>query len=100
MANKSGVEFDQFDATEVLKRPPYIADLKPSGRYVAKDMLEARGAPLSMKTLLDRDVLLRGNLAPDGALIKVAGMAGLRFSAPSTVTHMGGVAEKVCYADI
>ena len=36
---------------------PYIADLKPGGRYVAKDMFEAGGVPLLMKTLLDHGFL-------------------------------------------
>jgi dihydroxy-acid dehydratase len=126
IAHECGIKFDIFDVAEILKRTPYIADLKPSGRYVAKDMFEAGGVPLLMKTLLDhgflhgdcltvtgrtiaenlkavkwnpdQDVIypadkpllptggvvgLRGNLAPDGAIVKVAGMAGLRFSGPA-----------------
>ena len=39
------------------RRTPYIADLKPGGRYVAKDMFEAGGIPLLMKTLLDHGFL-------------------------------------------
>ena len=42
---------------EIFKRTPYIADLKPGGRYVAKDMFEAGGIPLLMKTLLDHGYL-------------------------------------------
>src|SRR6204780_1719080 len=57
IANECGIEFDLFDVAEVLKRTPYIADLKPSGRYVAKDMFEAGGVPLLMKTLLDHGFL-------------------------------------------
>ncbi len=126
IAHECGVKFDLFDVAEVLKRTPYIADLKPSGRYVAKDMFEAGGIPLLMKTLLDHGYLhgdcltvtgrtiadnlksvqwnpdqdvvrpadkpilptggvvgLRGNLAPEGAIVKVAGMEGLRFSGPA-----------------
>jgi dihydroxy-acid dehydratase len=126
IAHECGIKFDLFDVAAVLKRTPYIADLKPSGRYVAKDMFEAGGVPLLMKTLLDRGFLhgdcltvtgrsiaenlkavkwnpdqdvvrpadrpilptggvvgLRGNLAPDGALVKVAGMPGLHFSGPA-----------------
>src|ERR1700726_1637410 len=121
IANECGIKFDLFDVAEVLKRTPYIADLKPAGRYVAKDMFEAGGVPLLMKTLLDNGFLhgdcltvtgrtiaenlksvkwnpdqdvvypadkplsptggvvgLKGNLAPEGAIVKVAGMAGLR----------------------
>jgi dihydroxy-acid dehydratase len=123
IANECGVKFDLFDVAEVFKRTPYIADLKPGGRYVAKDLFEAGGVPLLMKTLLDhgymhggcmtvtgrtiaenlksvrwnddQDVVrsadkpllatggvvgLVGNLAPDGAIVKVAGMSKLTFS--------------------
>src|SRR5690242_4724510 len=126
IAHEVGVEFDLFDVAEVFKRTPYVADLKPSGRYVAKDLFEAGGIPLLMKTLLDygylhgdcitvtgrsiadnlksvvwnkdQDVVrpanmplmatggvvgLKGNLAPDGAIVKVAGMAGTVFSGPA-----------------
>jgi dihydroxy-acid dehydratase len=123
IANECGIEFDLFDVAEVFKKTPYVADLKPAGRYVAKDMFEAGGVPLLMKTLLDHGFLhgecltvtgrtiaenlksvkwnddqdvvhpadkpmlatggvvgLKGNLAPDGAIVKVAGMERLRFS--------------------
>jgi dihydroxy-acid dehydratase len=126
IANECGIKFDLFDVAEILKKTPYIADLKPSGRYVAKDMFEAGGVPLLMKTLLDNGFLhgdcltvtgrtiaenlkavrwnpdqdvvypadkpllptggvvgLKGNLAPEGAIVKVAGMAGLRFTGPA-----------------
>src|SRR5579883_1844619 len=126
IAHECGVKFDLFDVAEVLKRTPYIADLKPSGRYVAKDMFEAGGIPLLMKTLLDHGYLhgdcltvtgrtiadnlksvkwnehqdvvrqadkpilptggvvgLKGNLAPEGAIVKVAGMERLQFSGPA-----------------
>jgi dihydroxy-acid dehydratase len=126
IANECGIKFDLFDVAEILKKTPYIADLKPSGRYVAKDMFEAGGVPLLMRTLLDNGflhgdcltvtgrtiaenlktvkwnpdqdvvypadkplsptggvVVLKGNLAPEGAIVKVAGMAGLRFTGPA-----------------
>jgi dihydroxy-acid dehydratase len=126
MAHEAGIKFDLFDVAEVFKRTPYIADMKPGGRYVAKDMFEAGGVPLLMKTLLDhgylhgdcltvsgrtiadnlknvrwnpdQDVIrpadkplsptggvvgLRGNLAPDGAIVKVAGLKTLKFSGPA-----------------
>jgi dihydroxy-acid dehydratase len=126
IAHECGIKFDLFDVAEVFKRTPYIADLKPGGRYVAKDMFEVGGIPLLMKTLLDhgymhgdcltvtgrtmaenmakvkwndqQDVVrpankpmtptggvvgLKGNLAPDGAIVKVAGMAKLTFSGPA-----------------
>src|SRR3712207_2017456 len=53
IAHECGIKFDLFDVAEIFKRTPYIADLKPGGRYVAKDMFEAGGVPLLMKTLLD-----------------------------------------------
>ncbi len=126
IAHECGIDFDLHDVAEVFKRTPYIADLKPGGKYVAKDMFEAGGIPLLMKTLLehgylhgdcmtvtgrtiaenmekvrwnpDQDVVypadkpitptggvvgLRGNLAPEGAIVKVAGMKNLRFSGPA-----------------
>jgi dihydroxy-acid dehydratase len=126
IANECGIEFDLFDVARVFKKTPYIADLKPGGRYVAKDMFEAGGVPLLMKTLLDHGFLhgdcltvtgrtiaenlkavkwndaqdvvhpadkpmlptggvvgLRGNLAPEGAIVKVAGMERLQFSGPA-----------------
>src|SRR5215207_7728229 len=60
IAHECGIDFDLFDVAEVFKRTPYIADLKPGGRYVAKDMFEAGGVPLLMKTLLDHG-FLHGN---------------------------------------
>ena len=126
IANECGIKFDLFDVAEVFKKTPYIADLKPSGRYVAKDMFEAGGVPLLLKTLLDHGFLhgdcltvtgrtlaenlksvkwnadqdvvhpadrpilatggvigLKGNLAPEGAIVKVAGMERLHFAGPA-----------------
>src|SRR3954463_3968090 len=53
IAHECGIEFNLFDVAEVFKRTPYVADLKPGGRYVAKDMFEVGGIPLLIKTLLD-----------------------------------------------
>jgi dihydroxy-acid dehydratase len=128
MANECGIDFDLFDVAEVFKSTPYIADLKPGGKYVAKDMHEAGGVYMAMKTLLDGGFIdpnpitvtgktigenleeitwnpdqkvfydvktpitptggvvgLKGSLAPDGAIVKVAGMARLQFSGPARV---------------
>jgi dihydroxy-acid dehydratase len=128
IANEAGIEFDLLDVCKIFKKTPYIADLKPSGKYVAKDMHEAGGMPVLMKTLLDagflhgdcmtvtgktvaenlknvvfrtdQDVIrpatkplsptggvvgLRGNLAPDGAIVKVAGMKGLKHTGPARI---------------
>jgi dihydroxy-acid dehydratase len=126
IAHECGIKFDLFDVAEIFKKTPYIADLKPGGRYVAKDMFEVGGIPLLMKTLLDNGYLhgdcmtvtgrtiaenmasvkwnpqqdvvrpadkpitvtggvvgLQGNLAPDGAIVKVAGMSNLKFTGPA-----------------
>jgi len=128
MAHEAGIDFDLFDVGEIFRRTPYIGDLKPGGKYVAKDLFEAGGIPLVMKALLDggylhgdaltvtgrtvaenlakvkfnehQDVIrktsdpisptggvvsLRGNLAPDGAIVKVAGLKTLRFTGPARV---------------
>ncbi|MEM1196123.1 MAG: dihydroxy-acid dehydratase [Pseudomonadota bacterium] len=128
MANEAGIPFDLFDVAEIFKSTPYIADLKPGGRYVAKDMHQAGGVYMGMKTLLDGGFLdpeprtvtgktlgenieeitwnpdqkvfypvsdpitptggvvgLKGTLAPDGAIVKVAGMERLEFSGPARV---------------
>ena len=126
MASEAGIEFDLFDVAEIFKSTPYIADLKPGGKYVAKDMYEAGGVYMLMKTMLANDLLdgncmtvtgrtlgenidqvtwnpdqkviydvktpitptggvvgLRGSLAPDGAIVKVAGMHRLQFEGPA-----------------
>src|ERR1700676_2836743 len=57
IAHECGIKFDLFDVAEIFKKTPYVADLKPGGRYVAKDMFEAGGIPLLMKTLLDNGFL-------------------------------------------
>ena len=128
MASEAGIEFDLFDVAEAFKSTPYVADLKPGGRYVAKDMYEAGGVYMLMKTMLANDLLdgscmtvtgktlgenidevtwnpdqkviydvktpitptggvvgLRGTLAPDGAIVKVAGMKRLQFTGTARV---------------
>jgi dehydratase family protein len=57
IAHECGIAFDLFDVAEVFKRTPCIADLKPAGRFVAKDLFEADGVPLLMKALLDNGFL-------------------------------------------
>jgi dihydroxy-acid dehydratase len=126
IAHEAGIDFDLHKIAEIFRRTPYIADLKPSGRYVAKDLYDVGGVPVLMKALLDggylhgdcitvtgrtmaenlkgvslpknQDVVrptsaplsptggvvgLRGNLAPQGAIVKVAGMKNLRFRGPA-----------------
>jgi len=126
IAHEAGIKFDLFDVARIFEKTPYIADLKPGGKYVAKDLFEAGGIPLLMKTLLDHGYLhgdcltvtgrtlaenmehvawndrqdvvrpadkpitttgggvgLKGNLASEGAIVKIAGMSNLRFSGPA-----------------
>ncbi len=128
MAHEAGIRFDLHDVAEIFKSTPYIADLKPGGKYVARDMHEAGGVYMAMKTLLDGGFLdpepltvtgrtlgenieevtwnpdqkvfyafddpitptggvvgLRGSLAPEGAIVKVAGMHRLQFTGPARV---------------
>ncbi len=117
IANECGIDFDIFAVGEIFKKTPYIADMKPGGKYVAKDLFEVGGVQMILKVLLDAGyihgdcmtvtgktmaenladikfnenqsvvyrpekplsptggvVTLRGNLAEDGAVVKVAGM--------------------------
>ena len=57
MANEAGIKFDLFDVAEIFKKTPYLASLKPGGKYVAKDMWEAGGVPMLMRILLDAGLL-------------------------------------------
>jgi len=123
IANECGIKFDLMDVAKIFKKTPYLADLKPGGKYVAKDMFEAGGVPMLLKTLLDGGFIhgecltvtgktmkenlnnvvfnddqkvlrrynnpisqdggvvgLKGNLAPEGAIVKVAGLKKLQFT--------------------
>jgi dihydroxy-acid dehydratase len=126
MAHECGIKFDLHDVAKIFKKTPYIADLKPGGKYVALDLFNVGGIPVVIKELLDAGLLhgdvltatgktlaenhkdikfpadqdviyrvkdcitptggvvgLKGNLAPDGAIVKVAGMKRLVFSGPA-----------------
>jgi dihydroxy-acid dehydratase len=139
MAHECGIAFDLMDVCAIFKRTPYIADLKPAGRYVAKDVYDIGGVPQVMKALLDGGYLhedcltvtgktvkenlagvafngnqkvvypvarplsptggvvgLTGSLAPDGAIVKVAGMSMLRFRGPARVFDC----EEDCFAAV
>ena len=128
IAHEAGIAFDLFDVAAIFKRTPYLASLKPGGEYVAKDMWEAGGVPMLLKTLHDGGFIhgdcmtvtgktiaenlknvvfnkkqkvmrpvddplapsggvvgLSGNLAPDGAIVKVAGLKHLRHRGPARV---------------
>ena len=122
LAHEAGIDFDLHDVARIFRKTPYIADLKPAGRYVAKDLFEIGGVPVLMKALddggylhgdcltvngktiaenladvafpADQDIVhptsnpisptggvagLRGNLAPEGGIVKVAGLQTLQF---------------------
>ncbi|MHA1530114.1 MAG: dihydroxy-acid dehydratase [Alphaproteobacteria bacterium] len=128
IAHEAGIAFDLMDVCEIFRSTPYFVDLKPGGKYVAKDLYEAGGVPVVMKELLRAGLLhggcmtvtghtvaenlagieggaegrvihpvetpitatggvvgLKGNLAPDGAIVKVAGMKKQRFEGPARV---------------
>jgi dihydroxy-acid dehydratase len=123
IANEIGIKFDLMDVAKIFKKTPYLADLKPGGKYVAKDMWKAGGVPMLLKTLMDGGYIhgdcmtvtgktlkenlknvkfnknqkvmrkydnplspdggvvgLKGNLAPEGAIVKVAGLKKLQFT--------------------
>ena len=122
IANECGIDFTMDDVVEIMRRTPYIADLKPGGKYVALDVHNIGGIPVILKALMDGGLLhgdcmtvsgktlaenladvvfprdqdvvypvsqaisqtggvvgLKGNLAPDGAIVKIAGMENLVF---------------------
>jgi dihydroxy-acid dehydratase len=129
MARSVDVELTIDDFQRVSERVPYLADLKPSGKYVMADLHQVGGIPAVLKYLLEKgyitgdcltvtgkslgenlanlpgfksgqDVIhpvekpikstghlriLRGNLAPDGAVAKITGKEGFRFSGPARV---------------
>jgi dihydroxy-acid dehydratase len=126
IAHECGIDFDLHEVARIFRETPYIADLKPGGKYVAKDLFEVGGVQVVMKALLDggyldgdclsvsgrsigdelekvkfpedQDVVrttakplsktggvvgLKGNLAPEGAIVKIAGMDRLKFTGPA-----------------
>jgi dihydroxy-acid dehydratase len=129
MAKSVNVPLTIDDFQAVSRRVPYIADLKPSGKYVQEDLHAVGGTPAVMKYLLAEKLLtgdcltvtgktlaenvadlpglkpgqdivhtvqkpikstghiqiLRGNLAPEGAVAKITGKEGLKFSGPAKV---------------
>ena len=126
MAHEAGIDFDLHDVAEIFKKTPLIANLRPGGKYVAKDLYDVGGVGVVLKELLDggylhgdcltvtgkalaenlegvkrpegQDVVyaikspirptggvvgLRGNLAPEGAIVKIAGLEDLVFEGPA-----------------
>ena len=139
MAHEAGIDFDLFDVADAFKTTPYMADLQPGGQFVARDMYDAGGVYMLMKSLLAEGLLfgdcmtvtgktlgenidqitwnpdqkviypatapitptggvvgLRGTLAPEGAIVKVAGMDRLIFTGPAQVFDC----EEDCFAAV
>src|SRR5437762_9589456 len=86
IAHECGLEFTLFDVAEVFKRTPYVADLKPGGRYVAKDMFEAGGIPLLMKTLLEHGFLHGDCLTVTGRTV-AENLKSVRWNADQDVVR-------------
>jgi dihydroxy-acid dehydratase len=57
IAHAAGVEWTLDDFERVRRKVPVIADLKPSGRYVATDLHKAGGVPQVLKILLENGLL-------------------------------------------
>ena len=129
MADAVGVELTIDDFTEIGKRVPVLADLRPSGRYLMSDLIKIGGIAPLMKRLLDKGLLhgdcltvngktlaenlagvrdypqgqdiimpfdkplkadshlriLRGSIAPTGAVAKISGQEGTKFSGTARV---------------
>jgi dihydroxy-acid dehydratase len=139
MAHECGIDFDLMEVAAIFKKTPYIADLKPGGKYVAKDVYDIGGVPQVMRALLDGGYLhedcltvtgktikqnlegvtfnenqkvvypvskaitptggvvgLQGSLAPEGAIVKVAGMTRIKFKGPARVFDC----EEDCFAAV
>ena len=127
IANEAGIVFTVDDVEQVFARTPLIGDLKPGGRFLAKDVHDIGGVSIIIRELIrsghmhgdcltvtgrtlaeehadapDADgevvrkadnairpdgglAVLKGNLAPDGALLKVAGLKSLVFEGTARV---------------
>jgi len=134
IAHEAGIRFDLDDFARVARRTPLIADMKPGGRFLAKDLHAAGGVYTVLQELLRHGVLhgdcltlsgrtleqalaghagadgevvrrepilptgglvvLKGNLCPDGGLIKVAGLKSLVFEGRARVFD----SEEACAA--
>jgi len=127
MARSVDIKLTIDDFQEVSDRIPYLADLKPSGKFVQEDLHSIGGTPAVMKYLLQEGLLdgscmtvtgktlaenldavpglkegqtivqpvsnpikstghiriLKGSLAPEGAVAKITGKEGLQFTGPA-----------------
>jgi dihydroxy-acid dehydratase len=137
VANEAGIELTIDDFDRISEKTPLLGDLKPGGRFVARDLYEAGGVGVLAKRLdaagvLHRDcitvtgktigeeadaavetpaqqvvrpldeplkptgglVILRGNLAPEGCVVKVAGEERRKHTGPARVFG----SEEECFA--
>jgi dihydroxy-acid dehydratase len=125
IAHEAGIDFSMDDLARVSRRTPLLADMKPGGKYLAKDLHAVGGVHAVLRALLEAGalhgdcltlsgatleqalaahpgadgevvrrqpitptggiVVLKGNLCPDGALLKVAGLKRLRFDGVARV---------------
>lgn len=127
IAHEAGIKFTIDDFAAVARRTPLIADMKPGGQFLARDLHAVGGVGVIVKNLLragllngdcphisfgtlqawadaqpDVDgtvvrgveralspggglVVLKGNLCPEGALLKTAGLKRLTFRGPARV---------------
>ena len=69
IAHEAGIDFDLHAVAEIFKRTPYIADLKPGGRYLAKDLFEIGGVSVLLKALLDGGYLHGDCITVTGKMI-------------------------------
>ena len=53
IANEAGIKFTLRDVVEIYKNTPYIGDMSPGGKYVAKDLYDVGGVPTVIKSLLN-----------------------------------------------
>ncbi|WP_315773043.1 MULTISPECIES: dihydroxy-acid dehydratase [unclassified Bradyrhizobium] len=138
IANEAGIRFTLDDVGEVFARTPLIGNLRPGGKYTAKDVYDVGGAAVVIRALIESGhidgscitvtgrtladeygsanppdgeivfspakpimadggvAVLKGNLAPDGAVIKIAGLKNLVFEGRARVFED----EEVCVAAV
>ena len=70
LANEIGIKFDLMDVAKIFKKTPYLADLKPGGKYVAKDMWLAGGVPMLLKTLYEGGLIHGDSMTVTGKTMK------------------------------
>ncbi|XP_043810930.1 dihydroxy-acid dehydratase, chloroplastic isoform X4 [Manihot esculenta] len=86
IARSVGLELTVEDFQKVSDKVPFLADLKPSGKYVMEDLHKDIIRPLENPIKETGHIqILRGNLAPEGSVAKITGKEGLYFSGPTLI---------------